>query len=334
MERRRTITDCTDCTDCNRVSVATADEKNPRKKNRPGRAKRRRLQKVEEIHRQEADLRSAIHASSRTLTVNETVLPVDRNRILPAVISLREKFGWSKSDEQVLLKQLGFVPGNTVSIAARADRVGGIAQVASMNIHHQVATSLEKNDPIVVRLYPLAIREENEGSKCNGKKHKSRKRVRTRDESVTLANCADSDSKQATPSSLLLEPFPTMLWLTHPLLRVMISKLEVKGLGVELERRLAENPEDRASMATAHSLYGKQRWSLIQDDDQHLVKCRKWESALDDSKGVAGIRNFQAVKCLHAHAAHYLAGCEENLIGKWTMEALLEEGTRPNEERV
>lgn len=46
-------------------------------------------------------------------------------------------------------------------------------------------------------------------------------------------------------------------------------------------------------------------------------------SALQDV-GIAGIRDFTSVKCLHCHYAHFLARPEHNnLIGKWTHEQLL-----------
>ena len=90
-----------------------------------------------------------------------------------------------------------------------------------------------------------------------------------------------------------------------------------------------------------------------------MVRERRWNNALGDERGVAGIRKFEYVKCLHAHAAHYLAYCGfvqrqkhqqneeiqdgmnkqnkitnendfdstyfvENLVGKWVLEAVEE----------
>lgn len=43
--------------------------------------------------------------------------------------------------------------------------------------------------------------------------------------------------------------------------------------------------------------------------------------------GIAGIRNFASVKCLHCHYAHYLARPEhKNIIGQWVHEMLMEKG--------
>lgn len=221
-------------------------------------------------------------------------MPVDRGRLRPATLNKRKILNqWSEDDERILQQQLGFVPGNAVAVRARASKLGNLLD--------------EPNDPIVIQLYPLVLRDENEGSKSNGKKHKSRKRVHS-------ATDKDTD---------VLEPFPTTFWVTHPFLRVMISRLEVEGFGVELQERLAHQPEYAALMAKAHAQYGQDRWKLLTEDDLDLIHERKWEYAVDATNGVAGIRNFAAIKCLHAHAAHYLAGCHDNIVGKWAVEALL-----------
>jgi len=50
--------------------------------------------------------------------------------------------------------------------------------------------------------------------------------------------------------------------------------------------------------------------------------------------GIAGIRDFSAVKCLHCHYAHHLARPEHgNLIGLW-VEDLLKKKTQDEEEAV
>jgi len=50
--------------------------------------------------------------------------------------------------------------------------------------------------------------------------------------------------------------------------------------------------------------------------------------------GIAGIRDFSAVKCLHCHYAHHLARPEHgNLIGLW-VEDLLKKKTQDEEEEA
>ena len=88
------------------------------------------------------------------------------------------------------------------------------------------------------------------------------------------------------------------------------------------------------------------------EDDKRDVLERNWKDAVGSVRGVAGIRKYETVKCLHTHSAHYLAFLgqnskissskdrkgivseddidsssgsalvEENLIGKWTLEAV------------
>ena len=87
-----------------------------------------------------------------------------------------------------------------------------------------------------------------------------------------------------------------------------------------MEAKLRSNPAHLQSMQRAHKSYGEERWSLLTDADRKAVTERRWDGALGSARGVAGISNSKGVKCLHAHAAHYLAGCEDNLVGKWTIE--------------
>ena len=134
-----------------------------------------------------------------------------------------------------------------------------------------------------------------------------------------------------------------------------------------MERRLKSSAVYLEQMERAHKSYGKSRWELLTDEDRTEVLKRGWGEALGVERGVAGIRpkkskdnigndgvklTWDGVKCLHAHAAHYLAQVEEwrneqhcvnikegndlavmirecnrddlNLVGKWTMEAVLE----------
>ena len=130
-----------------------------------------------------------------------------------------------------------------------------------------------------------------------------------------------------------------MFWLTHPHLRTLISQLEIESMNnvKAMEQRLSSCPESLKQMACAHESYGKQRFELLTDEDKKNVEERQWVGALGVERGVAGIRNFHTVKCLHAHAAHYLAycgmhhqkskysgNCTENLVGRWVLESVEE----------
>jgi hypothetical protein len=80
-------------------------------------------------------------------------------------------------------------------------------------------------------------------------------------------------------------------------------------------------------MQRAHQAYGQARWDMLSTDDQQAMQRRQWKEVLDSSRGVAGIRNQAAVKCLHAHLAHYLsgdAGSNDNVVGAWVLQAIQE----------
>jgi len=94
-----------------------------------------------------------------------------------------------------------------------------------------------------------------------------------------------------------------------------------------MEDRLQADKDAMASMKRAHEAYGKARWELLTETDHELVKSRKWQGALGLERGVAGIRNHNRIKCLHTHAAHYLSagkGSNDNVVGKWTMDAVFD----------
>jgi uncharacterized protein len=86
-------------------------------------------------------------------------------------------------------------------------------------------------------------------------------------------------------------PFPTLFWLTCPLLVKQMSRLEGAGWMAELSDDLAHDPLLRARFTSALESYQKQR-------DAHEV--------IDDAGGPPG-GGPDRVKCLHAHLAHELA---------------------------
>jgi hypothetical protein len=90
------------------------------------------------------------------------------------------------------------------------------------------------------------------------------------------------------PTTPAGEPFPTTYWLSCPGLVAAIGRLESAGGVAALERRLAEEPELRASFAA-----GRRRQIALRPDGAPL--------------GIGGTRRERAVKCLHAHAAFALA---------------------------
>jgi hypothetical protein len=262
-----------------------------------------------------------------------TVLPVDRSLIWPAVLEIRDSKQWSIDDEIALQRQLGYLPGNVIRVVARG---------------HDVGRLLDDNDaPVTVQLYPIVLRDEHNGGKA-GRRFKSRirkthslQRQQQLDQQEAYTKSSErpiSNAEMGEKSSpnMLIEPFPTIYWLTHPLLRCLVSKLELEGYGVHLEGCLSADPDALASMHRAHAAYGQERWNLLTARDIDTIKARNWESAFAVSRGVAGIsnKNHGAVKCLHAHSAHYLsggAGSSDNIVGKWVMEEINRRWYQPDD---
>jgi hypothetical protein len=86
-------------------------------------------------------------------------------------------------------------------------------------------------------------------------------------------------------------PFPTLFWLTCPLLHRRVSRLEGGGGMAAMTRRLAVDDDLRARLEDSLIRYRARR------DDHEVV---------EDSGAPPG-GGPRRVKCLHAHTAHELA---------------------------
>ncbi|MCS6936403.1 MAG: DUF501 domain-containing protein [Candidatus Bipolaricaulota bacterium] len=114
-----------------------------------------------------------------------------------------------------------------------------------------------------------------------------------------------------------VEPFPTLFWLTCPILIEQLSRLEERGLIDQLESELARDPQLRHLYEEDHRRYTQEREALLSDDDRQTLSRLGWLDALR-SRGIAGIADRTKVKCLHAQYAFHLA--RGGLIGRWLEE--------------
>ncbi len=79
-------------------------------------------------------------------------------------------------------------------------------------------------------------------------------------------------------------------------------------------------------MHAAHHAYQEYRWSLLTEEDKRYLSVNNWQHQLRHEVGIAGIRQFDSVKCLHAHLSHFLARPQDgNLVGQWVAELLQQE---------
>lgn len=99
-------------------------------------------------------------------------------------------------------------------------------------------------------------------------------------------------------------PFPTVFWLTCPLLASRIGTLETEGAMRTFERRLERDDDLARRYRAAAGRYVDFRDRL--------------GGPLPDDPTAGGMPG--RVKCLHAHAAHTLA-TGDNPMGRWTLEA-------------
>jgi uncharacterized protein len=101
-------------------------------------------------------------------------------------------------------------------------------------------------------------------------------------------------------------PFPTVYYLTLPAATSAVSTLEATGLMMELQNRLAEEPELAAAYQAAHDSYLEDR-ALLGD--------------VEEIDGISAGGMPQRVKCLHSLVAHSLAkGKGVNPIGDIALE--------------
>jgi len=85
-------------------------------------------------------------------------------------------------------------------------------------------------------------------------------------------------------------PFPTLYYLTHPVLTAAASRLEASGLMKEMTERLRQDPELAARYRRAHELYLQERDAI---------------EPLGTTFSGGGMPD--RVKCLHVLIAHSLA---------------------------
>ncbi len=114
-----------------------------------------------------------------------------------------------------------------------------------------------------------------------------------------------------------IEPFPTLFWLTCPILREQLSRLEEHGVIGQLEAEIARDPHFQERYAEDHRRYAQERFSLLSPTEREFLERRGWLESLRD-RGIAGIADFRTVKCLHAHYAHHLA--RGSTLGRWLEE--------------
>lgn len=125
--------------------------------------------------------------------------------------------------------------------------------------------------------------------------------------------------------------FPTLFWLTSPYLVREVSVLEAAGWIGRLRRQLKDSKIARA-MHASHAATAQLRLRLVTPEEvEALREASPGQYQVLVESGVAGMRAFDGVKCLHAHLADYLGRSKANPdavnpIGRAVAELLLSRG--------
>lgn len=102
-------------------------------------------------------------------------------------------------------------------------------------------------------------------------------------------------------------PFPTLYWLSCPLARARIGRLEGAGGVKRMETKADADLEFAEALRVAHDSYASERGRLLPEGAEPAP-----------SGGVGG--SGDGVKCLHAHYAHSRAGGNNpvgSLVASW-----------------
>ncbi len=111
-------------------------------------------------------------------------------------------------------------------------------------------------------------------------------------------------------------PFPTLFWLTCPLLQRAVSRLETRGFREVLRRKIADVQGFAEALRQGERDYAadRDRWAAETGEGAKVAEY------FGDRKGVGGTV-AGGIKCLHAHLAHFLAG-GKNPVGAEVAEVL------------
>jgi uncharacterized protein len=123
---------------------------------------------------------------------------------------------------------------------------------------------------------------------------------------------------EGSPTVVRYEAVTNIIWLTCPYLNERIHELEQEGYIEKVSALISGDLEMRTKMDAAHARFYYLRKNFYK---------RFFGTAPDEDRasvfnvGIAGIREIESIKCLHAHFAHFRI-CDENVAGVITSRLL------------
>lgn len=201
------------------------------------------------------------------------------------------------STQELIKEQLGYLPSNFVCVSARN----------------------EKGIPIAIQTYPLQ----------GGARRRQYK------------------ASRGVENAPIHSPFPTLYWLTCPEISRCVAELERRGTLQEFEIKIQSDKEMAERLWQCHREYGEERWNALSEEDRALLKNSEERAfvrmrGMMQNSGISGsnltvakgydsvLYGVPAIKCLHAHYAHYRStrekeGCQSNPVGELIHEQLIQE---------
>lgn len=126
------------------------------------------------------------------------------------------------------------------------------------------------------------------------------------------------NNKSVDSEAPVLEPFPTMYYLTSPKVVKLVSQLEASGIMKQLQERITPNSSSYDEGLCKKYLEAHLNYIQTRED---LAKELKMSSLLKTHGDFSAGGMPSRVKCLHALVAHELA-TGKNPIGKIALEML------------
>ena len=127
--------------------------------------------------------------------------------------------------------------------------------------------------------------------------------------------------------------FPTTFWLSCPELNYRIDQLEDQGMITKIKEKIDAEPHLKSQLMEAHKNYATYRVNLMTPKQlQELQDKNQGQYRVLKESGVGGIMEFDGIKCLHTHYAHYLIN-GNNPVGELTHQLLKDKYSKLNPEQ-
>lgn len=110
---------------------------------------------------------------------------------------------------------------------------------------------------------------------------------------------------------------PTLFWLVDEYLHSGVARLESAGGVQRMQSRIEDESASKEEFLAGQGAY---RSLVLNAFREHLPEVDP-ERYLTSVQGIGGVSEPAAVKCLHAHLAHFIAK-GRGVVGKWVAEDL------------